>query len=311
MKIIFAGTPEFAAVALSRLLEAGFEVPLVLTQPDRPAGRGMRLVESAVKQVAVKAGIEVFQPQSLKRDADAVEKLRATPHDAMVVAAYGLILPQSVLDIPPLGCLNIHGSLLPRWRGAAPVQRAIEAGDHETGVCIMRMEAGLDTGPVLLRRALPITPAHTAGSLTTALAALGADLMVEALREIASLPAVTQDHDGATYAAKIEKAEAALDLRLDAHILARKIRAYDPFPGATATHAGQNVKFWRASAVATQSQAPGTVVSADEHGVLVACGGDTGLLVTELQRPGAKRLPAREFLQGFALAPGIGFDVET
>jgi methionyl-tRNA formyltransferase len=311
MNIVFAGTPEFAAVALRRLLDAGFRVPLVLTQPDRPAGRGMRLVESAVKQAAVEAGSEVCQPQSLKRDAHAVEKLRATPHEAMVVAAYGLILPQAVLDIPPLGCLNIHASLLPRWRGAAPVQRAIEAGDRETGVCIMRMEAGLDTGPVLLRRALPVAEDDTAGSLTAALAALGADLIVEALRDIALLPAVEQDPAGATYAAKIEKAEAALDLRQDARVLARKIRAYDPFPGAAAAYAGQAIKFWRAATVATGPRAPGTVISADERGVMVACGGGTGLMVTELQRAGARRLPARAFLQGFPLMPGDRFEVAS
>jgi len=311
MNIVFAGTPEFAAVAFKRLLDAGFRVPLVLTQPDRPAGRGMRLVESAVKQAAIQAGVEVCQPQSLKRDAQAVEKLRATPHEAMVVAAYGLILPQAVLDIPRLGCLNIHASLLPRWRGAAPVQRAIEAGDRETGVCIMRMEAGLDTGPVLLRRALPIAEDDTAGGLTAALAALGADLIVEALRNIDLLPAVEQTSAGATYAAKIEKAEAALDLRQDARVLARKIRAYDPFPGVTAAYAGQAIKFWRAAPVATGPHAPGTVVSADEHGVVVACGAGTGLLVTELQRAGARRLPARAFLQGFPIAPGGRFEVES
>jgi len=311
MKIIFAGTPEFAAVALSRILDAGFDVPLVLTQPDRPAGRGMRLVESAVKQVAVSAGIAVFQPQSLKRDAAAVEKLRATPHDAMVVAAYGLILPQSVLDIPRHGCLNIHGSLLPRWRGAAPVQRAIEAGDSETGVCIMQMEAGLDTGPVLLRRALPITKDHTAASLTAALAALGADLIVEALRNIAALAPVAQEQEGVTYAAKIEKAEARLDFRLNAETLAQKVRAFDPFPGAAATHVGQTIKFWRAAPGPACREAPGTILGADDAGVIIACGGATSLLVTELQRPGARRLPAREFLQGCPLPPGGRFEVES
>jgi methionyl-tRNA formyltransferase len=311
MKIIFAGTPEFAAVALSRLVDAGFDVPLVLTQPDRPAGRGMRLVESPVKQVAVNAGIAVYQPQSLKRDAAAVEKLRATPHDAMVVAAYGLILPQSVLDIPRHGCLNIHGSLLPRWRGAAPVQRAIEAGDSETGVCIMQMEAGLDTGPVLLRRSLPIKNDHTAAGLTAALAALGADLIVEALRNIASLVPVAQEQVGVTYAAKIEKAEAPLDFRLNAETLALKVRAFDPFPGAAATHAGQTIKFWRAAPGPASNEAPGTILGADDTGVNIACGGATSLLVTELQRPGARRLPAREFLQGFPLLPGGRFEVES
>ncbi len=311
MKVIFAGTPEFAAAALTRLLDAGFDVPLVLTQPDRPAGRGMRLVESAVKQVAVQAGIEVFQPQSLKRDAAAVEKLRATAHDVMVVAAYGLILPQSVLDIPRHGCLNIHGSLLPRWRGAAPVQRAIEAGDSQTGVCIMQMEAGLDTGPVLLRRAVQIAKDHTAGTLTAALAALGADLIVEALRNLASLVPVAQAQEGITYASKIEKSEAPLDFRLSAETLARKIRAFDPFPGASATYGGQAIKAWRATTGPACDEPPGTILEAGEAGVVVACGGATSLALTELQRAGARRLPAREFLQGFPLPPGGRFEVES
>lgn len=311
MKIVFAGTPEFAAVALSRLLAAGFDVPLVLTQPDRPAGRGMRLVESAVKKVAGSAGIPVFQPPSLKRLPEAVERLREVPHDVMVVAAYGLILPQSVLDIPRRGCLNIHASLLPRWRGAAPVQRAIEAGDRETGVCIMRMEAGLDTGPVLARRSLPIRADDTAGRLTDALAHLGADLVVAVLAELDTLKEVAQPQEGITYAAKIEKSEAALDFRQPAEVLARKVRAFDPFPGATAAIDGQTVKVWNATPGAAGDHAPGMVLATGESGVVVGTGAGTSLILLEMQRAGGKRLPAREFLQGFPLAPGRRFTVET
>jgi methionyl-tRNA formyltransferase len=312
MKIIFAGTPEFAAVALTRLLAAGFTVPLVLTQPDRPAGRGMRLVESAVKKVALESAIEVLQPQSLRRDPAAVEKLRAVPHDVMVVAAYGLILPQEVLDIPPQGCLNIHASLRPRWRGAAPVQRAIAAGDRETGVCIMRMEAGLDTGPVLARRTIPIGANDTARTLTAALATLGGELIVEALHDLASLAPRPQPQDGVTYAAKIEKAEAPLDFRMPADVLARKVRAFDPFPGASATSAGQILKVWDAMPGPHCGERPaGEIVTVEEWGIGVACGDGTSLVLVELQRAGGKRLPARQFLQGFPLAPGERFELET
>jgi len=309
MNIVFAGTPDFAASALTALLEHGCTVPLVLSQPDRPAGRGMQLQMSAVKQVALKHGIEVFQPVSLKKDPQAVDKLRATPMDAMVVAAYGLILPGSVLEIPPRGCLNIHASLLPRWRGAAPIARAIEAGDAHTGVCIMRMEEGLDTGPVLLRESLPIDDADTAATLHDKLAALGARMIVAALQRLDQLEAQPQDSAGVTYAAKIEKAEAQLDFRQDAQILARRIRAFNPFPGATATINGAPLKLWGAAAEPhAGDQAPGTVLASDAQGVLVACGSGA-LRLTTLQKPGGKRLPAREFLQSFPLAAGSGFSL--
>lgn len=311
MKIIFAGTPEFAAVALAALHAAGFEIPLVLTQPDRPAGRGMQLQASAVKQFALAHDIPVAQPISLRLDGkypeiaqEAHELLRATPHDVMVVAAYGLILPQSVLDIPPLGCLNIHASLLPRWRGAAPIHRAIEVGDEETGVTIMQMELGLDTGPMLLMESLPIAADDTTVSLHDKLARLGGKMIVDALRKLEQdgLTATPQPEAGANYAAKIAKEEATLDLKQSAQELARKIRAFNPFPGAMGICNGTPVKFWQAEALECSNQWPaGQVISANaQDGVVIACG-DGALRVTELQKPGGKRLPAAEFIKGFAL----------
>jgi methionyl-tRNA formyltransferase len=314
MKIIFAGTPEFAAVALEALYAAGHEIALVLTQPDRPAGRGMQLQASPVKQCALRHGTPVAQPVSLRLDGkhpeiarEAHELLRATPHDVMVVAAYGLILPRSVLDIPPRGCINIHGSLLPRWRGAAPIHRAIEAGDAATGITIMQMEEGLDTGPMLLIESLPILDEDTTGSLHDKLAALGGKMIVEALDKLEQgrLPAVPQPEEGANYAAKIAKEEAALDFSQSAQQLARKIRAFNPFPGATGRFGDTVVKLWQARPVAVaQRGEPGQVLSADaQSGIVVACG-EGALLLTELQKPGGKRLPAAEFLKGFALEGG-------
>ncbi|HZW21023.1 methionyl-tRNA formyltransferase [Noviherbaspirillum sp.] len=314
MRIVFAGTPEFAAVALKSLHEAGFEIPLVLTQPDRPAGRGMQLQASPVKQFAVAQGMRVAQPVSLRLDGkypevarEAHELLQSTPHDVMVVAAYGLILPRSVLDIPKRGCINIHASLLPRWRGAAPIHRAIEAGDAETGVVIMQMEEGLDTGPMLLTGRLPIAADDTTASLHDKLATLGGGMIVEALRKLEQgvLEATPQPEAGVTYAAKIAKEEAALDLAQPVQVIERKIRAFNPFPGASATFNGVSVKFWRAVVAAeTTTAAPGTVLAATaQDGVLVACGQGV-LRVTELQKPGGKRLPAAEFLKGFPLEGG-------
>ena len=309
MKIIFAGTPEFAAVALARLIDAGFDIALVLTQPDRPAGRGMRMTPSPVKQLASAAGVDIFQPASLKRDASAVARLLATPHDAMVVAAYGLILPQEVLNIASRACLNIHASLLPRWRGAAPIQRAIEAGDTRTGVCIMRMEAGLDTGPVLLSQGLPIGAHDTAGTLNEALAQLGAEMIVQALHRLDVLAPVPQAESGVTYASKIGKTDAVLDFRKSAPELERKVRAFDPHPGASATVGNTTIKIWRAQAGATAAGGtPGVVLKADGAGIVVACGGGA-LVLTQLQKPGAKRLPARDFLQGYPLVPGTFFQL--
>lgn len=305
MKVGFGGTPEFARAALQAIVEAGFKVPLALTQPDRPAGRGQKPQPSPVKQFALELGIPVHQPERLRDPSTHVPIIAAAP-DVMVVAAYGLILPQAVLDIPRLGCLNIHASLLPRWRGAAPIQRAIEAGDRETGVTIMRMEAGLDTGPMLLKERLPIVADDTAATLHDKLAGLGARMIVDALRRIADLVPVPQPADGVTYANKIDKAEAQLDFRRPAEELARRIRAFDPFPGATATLGGATLKFWRATP-AGGSGLPGTVLAADADGIVVACGDDT-LRVTELQKPGGKRLSAVDLLRGFPIGPGRRFD---
>jgi len=314
MKVVFAGTPEFAAVALRSLIDAGFEIPLVLTQPDRPAGRGMQLQASAVKQVALAHGIEVLQPLSLRMDAKdpqraeeakaAHERLLATDYDVMVVAAYGLILPRSTLDIKP--CINIHGSLLPRWRGAAPIHRAIESGDTETGVTIMEMEEGLDTGPMLLMERLPILDTDTTGSLHDKLAEMGGRMIVDALNEMAAggLAAEPQPEQGVTYAAKISKEEAKLDLSRPALELARKVRAFNPFPGAHAQAGSVTVKFWNAEAVIGAGQ-PGQIVSSDAQGIVVACG-EGALRLTELQKPGGKRLAAGEFLKGFPL-DGLSF----
>ena len=315
MKVVFAGTPEFAAVALRALIDAGFEIPLVLTQPDRPAGRGMQLQASAVKQVASAHGIEVLQPLSLRMDSRdpqraeeakaAHERLLALDYDVMVVAAYGLILPRSTLDIKP--CINIHGSLLPRWRGAAPIHRAIEAGDAETGVTIMQMEEGLDTGPMLSMERLPILDTDTTGSLHDKLAGMGGRMIVEALHKMAEggLDAVPQPEQGVTYAAKISKEEAKLDLNRPALELARKVRAFNPFPGAHAQAGGVIVKIWNAQALDAKGQ-PGQVLSADAQGIVVACG-EGALRLTELQKPGGKRLAAGEFLKGFSF-DGVSFE---
>jgi methionyl-tRNA formyltransferase len=304
MKLIFAGTPDFAARALEALLAAGHEVVLVLTQPDRPAGRGMALQASAVKQVALAHSIPVFQPERLK-DPATHEPIRAAcverGAELMVVAAYGLILPQAVLDLPRRGCINIHASLLPRWRGAAPIHRAIEAGDERTGITIMQMEAGLDTGPLLLAEAVQIDALDTTGSLHDRLAALGGSLVVAALARFDRLPAVPQPTSGVTYANKIDKAEARLDWSQPARILQRKLRAFNPFPGAVATLAGEPVKVWRGDVVAASGR-PGQVLAADAAGIVVACGEDA-LRLTELQKPGGRRLASADFLHGTALRP--------
>ena len=311
MRVIFAGTPEFAAVALAALHEAGFTIPLVLTQPDRPAGRGMQLQPSPVKQYALAHGMPVAQPVSLRLDgkypddaAAAHELLRNTPHDVMVVAAYGLILPTSALTIPPLGCINIHASLLPRWRGAAPIHRAIEAGDAETGITIMQMDVGLDTGDMLLIDREPIAADDTTAKLHDRLAAMGGRLIVDALRKLAQgqLPATPQPAEGVTYAAKIAKDEAPLDFALPAAVLLRRIHAFNPFPGAVA-HAGElALKVWNARVSDARGE-PGTVLAVDADGITVACG-EGALVFTELQKPGGKRLPAAAFLQGFPMSAG-------
>ena len=314
MRVIFAGTPEFARVALAHLHEAGFDIPLVLTQPDRPAGRGMKLQASAVKQWAQAQQIPVAQPRSLRMDGKypedaaavraAIETARA---DVMVVAAYGLILPQWVLDLPRLGCLNIHGSVLPRWRGAAPIHRAIEAGDAETGVTIMQMDAGLDTGDMLLVQTLPINPQDTTESLHDALAALGARLIVQALQQAqtGALQGVAQAADGICYAHKIDKREAALDWTLPATTLARRVRAFNPFPVASSVLGGETIKFWRVQALPPHSRAaqPGEVIAVSAEGVDIATASGV-LRATRLQKAGGKPLEAADFLHGFALHPG-------
>jgi methionyl-tRNA formyltransferase len=376
MKIIFAGTPEFARVALQRLLSAGFTVPLVLTQPDRPAGRGMKLQASPVKQCALEHGIAVAQPRSLRLDgkfpedaAAARAALLAAQADAMVVAAYGLILPQWVLDAmsaarppegakappggsepraagsvgalisaarPPegakapsggsepraagsvgvhgLGCLNIHASLLPRWRGAAPIHRAIQAGDTETGVTIMQMDAGLDTGAMLLTEKLPIAPRDTSATLHDRLADLGGRMIVEALKLAAcgGLQPVVQPEQGVTYAHKIEKSESAVDWSMPAQAIGRQIRAFDPFPGASTTLGSETIKLWDYEIHGHQrlpDQRCGEILSIDNTGVLVACGEDA-LRLTSLQRAGGKRLPASDFLRGFPLQTGMVLGAE-
>ena len=316
MRVVFAGTPEFAKVALARLLTAGFRVPLVLTQPDRPAGRGLKLNPSPVKAFALEHNIAVAQPRSLRLDgkypddaAQARAALQAAQPDVLVVAAYGLILPQWVLDLPSQGCLNIHGSLLPRWRGAAPIHRAIEAGDRETGITIMQMDAGLDTGDMLLVEALVIAADETTTTLHDRLAALGGRLIVEALELAAcgGLYRTRQPAQGVTYAHKVDKAEAPIDWREPAEVIERRLRAFDPFPGASAVLGDAGLKCWRARCVPGQG-VPGSVLAVSGEGVTVACG-QGALQLTELQRGGGKRLAAQPFLQGMPITVGAVFSL--
>jgi methionyl-tRNA formyltransferase len=302
MRIGFAGTPAFAATALQALIDAGHRIVAVLTQPDRPAGRGMKLQASPVKALALEHGLPVLQPRSLRLDgkypddaAAARVALQQAAPDLLVVAAYGLILPQWVLDLPPRGCLNIHGSLLPRWRGAAPIQRAIEAGDRETGITIMQMDAGLDTGDRLLEAAIPIADDATSASLHDALAALGAKLIVEAL----AAPALIrrpQPAEGVTYAQKIEKAEATIDWRQPAAAIERRIRAFDPFPGCSFELNGAVHKVWRASVKAPRGGMPGEVLEAADGRLVIACG-EGALALHQLQQPGGRRVDVAGWLQ--------------
>jgi methionyl-tRNA formyltransferase len=301
MRIVFAGTPEFARHALSALARAGHTIPLVLSQPDRPAGRGMKLTASRVKLEAEALGIPVHQPDKL-RDPATHGPIREARPDVMVVAAYGLILPQAVLDLPRLGCLNIHASLLPRWRGAAPVQRAIEAGDRQSGISIMQMEAGLDTGPVLLTLPVAIADNDTAGSLHDRLAEAGARAIVEALDRHDSLTPVPQAMQGVTYAVKLSKEDAQLDWSQPAEVLARKVRAFNPAPGAWTLLKGECIKIWQADPIAANGEA-GRVLEAKPAGLLVACG-NGALRISELQKAGSKRMPAAAFLAGYPLSVG-------
>ena len=324
IRVAFAGTPEFAREALAALHAAGFAVQLVLTQPDRPAGRGMKPRASPVKQWAQAHGLPVLQPRSLRLDGRypddataAQAALRAARADALVVAAYGLILPPWTLDEQRadgrLGCLNIHASLLPRWRGAAPIHRAIEAGDAATGVTIMQMDAGLDTGDMLLVEKLPIGARDTTAALHDRLAVLGGRLIVQALELAAcgGLRATPQPAEGVSYARKIDKHEAAIDWALPAAVIERRIRAFDPFPGASSVLGGETVKLWGAelpSSSPEEKGAPGQILHISDTGVTVACG-EGALTLTALQRPGGKRLPARDFLRGFALQAGQRFEL--
>ena len=303
MRLLFAGTPEFAARALAALHAAGHEIVLVLTQPDRPAGRGLKLVPSVVKAVALELGLELDQPARLN-DAPMQQRLRALGADAMVVAAYGLILPEPALTLARLGAINIHASLLPRWRGAAPIQRALLAGDARTGITIMQMDSGLDTGPILEAESIPIAADDTSRSLQQKLADLGARLIVSALARIerGELDAQPQAMSGACYAVKIAKAEAEIDWREAAAAIERKVRAFDPFPGASTAVRKTGIKLWRAQ-VSEAAGAPGTIVEASSGGIVVACGAGA-LRVLELQRSGGKRLTAAQFLAGFPLAAG-------
>lgn len=307
MRIIYAGTPHFAAHALESLLNE-HQVVAVLTQPDRPSGRGMQLTASPVKQLALQHGLHLMQPATLKSEA-VQSQLAALDADVMVVAAYGLILPQEVLDLPRYGCLNIHASLLPRWRGAAPIQRAIQAGDAETGITIMQMDAGLDTGDMLLRHSCSISANDTAATLHDKLAALGASSIVEALRLLQAnlLKPVRQDETAANYAAKLNKREALIDWSRDAEQIERAVRAFNPFPVCHTNFGELPIKVWQATSMSLHGE-PGRVLAIDKRGITVACG--TGALRLEiLQRPGGKAQPASQFIQSVPVAVGDEFTV--
>lgn len=301
--IVFAGTPDFAVPPLKALLDAGFRPLAVYTQPDRPAGRGRALQASPVKQAALEAGIEIFQPATL-RTAEARESLHNLAPDLMIVVAYGLLLPQEFLDIPACGCWNIHASLLPRWRGAAPIQRAIEAGDSESGVCIMQMDAGLDTGPVMHTVRVPIGPNETGGSLHDRLAQAGAKAIVHCVQALAAgnpPAAETQPTQGATYARKLDKSEARIDWTRPAAAIERKIRAFDPWPVAWCLARGERTRVWAAEALPAGRRAPpGTVLNASPAGIEVATG-DGVLQLLELQRPGKRRVPVADYLNAGSL----------
>ena len=305
MKVIFAGTPDFAAAALKAIAAAGFEIPLVLTQPDRPKGRGMQLAPPPVKQAALELGLRVAQPEKLRNNAEALQMLKEVEADVMVVAAYGLILPQDVLDTPKHGCLNIHASLLPRWRGAAPIQRAIEAGDAETGVCIMQMDIGLDTGDVVSEHRYTIQLTDTANEVHDALMNLGAEAIVADLQQLKAegrLKSVKQPEKGVTYAQKLSKEEARIDWNESAAVIERKIRAFNPVPAAWVEYQGKPMKIWRAEVVAQQGRA-GEVLSCSADGLVVACG-ENALKITELQPSGSKRMPIAAFAAGHKIEVG-------
>jgi methionyl-tRNA formyltransferase len=313
MRVGFAGTPAFAARALTAIHGQGATIPIVLTQPDRPSGRGLALAAPPVKRYAVDQGLRVLQPASL-RPVDVQSALRDIPLDVLVVAAYGLILPQAVLDWPRHGGLNIHASLLPRWRGAAPIARAIDAGDPVTGVTIMRMDSGRDTGRIVAARPIAIDARETTGSLTDRLADLGAAMILDALAALArdgSLPAVAQPADGATYAAKIARDDTLVDWTRDAQALDRRIRALDPAPGAVAGWRGKPVKIQAAVPVdAKGAGEAGTIVAVGPEGIDVACAGSQGsvLRLTRVQPSGGRSMPAHAFAAGYRVVPGVVFE---
>jgi methionyl-tRNA formyltransferase len=309
LKIIFAGTPDFAVPALAALIEIGHDVALVLTQPDRPSGRGMKLKASPVKELALQHQIEVFQPETLK-DLDAQSYIEAVKADVMIVAAYGLIIPTNVLQMPRLGCYNIHASLLPRWRGAAPIHRSLLAGDAETGVTIMEVVPALDAGAMILKGVLTIGARDTSQSLHDELAKIGADLMVVAMKQLAekgSLPATPQDESLVTYAAKLQKSEASIDWSQSADLISRQVRAFNPFPVAHAMLGGEVCRIWMATAVGSAvNETPGKVLDVGAT-IQVACG-EGVLSIEELQSPGGKRLKARDFVTGHGLKVGQYFE---
>ena len=309
LKIIFAGTPDFAVPALAALIEAGHHIVLVLTQPDRPSGRGMKLKASPVKELALQHNIAVFQPETLK-DVDTQTQLEKVKADVMIVAAYGLIIPTNVLQMPRLGCYNIHSSLLPRWRGAAPIHRSLLAGDAETGVTIMEVVPALDAGAMVSKGVLPISQRDTSQSLHDALAKIGADLMVDAMQQLAdtgNLPSTMQDESLVTYAEKLQKAEARIDWTQTADLISRQVRAFNPFPVAHAILNGEVCRIW----MATQSDVvsnvkPGTILDVGTN-IQVACG-QGALIVEELQLPGGKRLKTKDFIAGQNLKVGQHFE---
>ncbi|MEO0435570.1 MAG: methionyl-tRNA formyltransferase [Pseudomonadota bacterium] len=311
LRLAFAGTPDFAAQHLQAILNSQHETVAVLTQPDRRAGRGKKIAVSPVKAVAEGAALPVFQPQSL-RDENAIEQIEALNIDALVVVAYGLLLPSSVLEIPRYGCLNVHGSVLPRWRGAAPIQRSIEAGDAQSGVTIMSMDAGLDTGPILEIARCDLSPRMTSGDLYRRLAELGPPALLKVLDSLpeALAGAEAQDDKKATHAPKIAKSEALIDWTQPASTLARRIRAFNPSPGCYSVLAGERVKFWQAQRSADQSSAsPGTIVRANENAIFVACG-ESVLALDELQLAGGRAMPPAQLLKGKAelFVPGSCFE---
>ena len=307
MKIIFAGTPQFAAHALEALIIEGHEIALVLTQPDRPAGRGMKLNASAVKLLAQKHKIALLQPRSLKQP-EVYEQLSKVCADVMVVAAYGLILPSIILNTPRLGCINIHASLLPRWRGAAPIQRAILAGEQETGITIMQMDRGLDTGDILLQRSTSILNNDNANTLYDKLSILGASCIVTALHLLKNekITAVPQTKENVSYASKLEKIEAKINWQMNAEEISYAVRAFNPYPVAHSVIDGFPLKIFQARAITNTIGRPGEILSAKQEGIVVACGKDA-LMLEIVQKPGGKKLSAAEFLAGYSLKPGNYF----